>query len=80
MHTQLNDPKGALNDYNQAISLDPKLASAYCIRGVLKQSKLKDRLGAITDFRTAAKIYRKAGKASGLKNAIDHLHELGTTE
>jgi tetratricopeptide (TPR) repeat protein len=84
----LNDPQGALADYNQAISLNPKFADAYYNRGNLKYQKLNDspgerlrqRPGAISDFRAAAKIFRENGQTEYLQLAIDQLRALGATE
>jgi tetratricopeptide (TPR) repeat protein len=45
-HTKLNDFKGALNDYNQAISLNPKYSAAYSNRANLKNDELNDTKGA----------------------------------
>lgn len=38
MYERLAEPEKALDDYNTAISLDPKLASAYCNRASYYQS------------------------------------------
>ncbi len=54
----LNDPQGALADYNKAISLwersanalNSKLAGAYGNRGLLKADKLNDPQGALADY------------------------------
>jgi tetratricopeptide (TPR) repeat protein len=67
-------------DYNKAISLNPKYVDAYYNRGVLKQSKLNDRQGAIGDLRTAARIFREQGQIQNLQEAIANLRKLGATE
>jgi tetratricopeptide (TPR) repeat protein len=76
----LKDPQRALADYNQAISLDPKYALAYYNRGILKATKLNDRQGAISDLRTAARIFREQGQTQNLQWAIASLRKLGATE
>jgi tetratricopeptide (TPR) repeat protein/S1-C subfamily serine protease len=78
-YEKLNDRQGALADYNKAISLNPKYAAAYYNRGNLK-GELKDRQGAIGDFRTAARIFREQGQTQRLQIVIAALRELGTTE
>ncbi len=48
-----NDIDGALEDYYQAICLDPKFSMAYAARGYLKESKSNDIDGAINDYTIA---------------------------
>jgi tetratricopeptide (TPR) repeat protein len=69
-----------LTDYNKAIELNPKYATAYYDLGRLKRDQLKDNQGAIADFRQAAKLYRQQGETSDLQDAIDRLKELGVGE
>jgi tetratricopeptide (TPR) repeat protein len=47
---RLNDYQGALTDYNQAITLNPKYSEAYISRAFLKSYKLNDYQGALTDY------------------------------
>jgi len=46
---------GALNDYNQSVSLRPKYADSYINRGHVKKA-LGDIKGALTDFETAVRL------------------------
>ncbi len=78
--SKLNDLSGALADYNKAIELSPEYANAYKSRALLKEQKIKDRAGAIQDYRQAAKIYRKLNLSSDLQATIDRLKELGAIE
>jgi tetratricopeptide (TPR) repeat protein len=78
--SKLNDLSGALADYNKAIELSPEYANAYKSRALLKEQKIKDRAGAIQDYRQAAKIYRKSNLSSDLQATIDKLKELGASE
>ncbi len=85
---KLNDPQGALADYNQAIALNPKEADAYNNRGLLKYTKFNDspaerlrqRAGAIADFRTAAKLARAQGQTQLLQQILNNLRVLAATE
>ncbi len=51
-----NDFHGALTDYNQAISLNPKFPVAYNNRGVLKAEKFNDPQGALADYNLAISL------------------------
>jgi tetratricopeptide (TPR) repeat protein len=54
--SQAGNYQGALNDYNQAIQLDPKYASAYNSRGFLKENQLGDIAGALADYNQAIQV------------------------
>ena len=47
---QSGDYYGALDDYNQAIQIDPQYAIVYTNRGWLKHDKLADYQGALDDY------------------------------
>ena len=51
----LNDRKGALQNYNTAIKMDPRFADAYFQRGTLKAA-MKDCRGAERDLKKAASL------------------------
>lgn len=71
------DYRGAIADYDQAIQLDRKNASAYVNRGVARH-ELGDKKGAIADYDKAIQL--------NPKNALDYYnrgnirHELGDKE
>jgi tetratricopeptide (TPR) repeat protein len=52
-HEQLQEFQQSLRDYDRAISLNPKLFSAYSNRGLLKADKLNDVRGALSDYNRA---------------------------
>jgi tetratricopeptide (TPR) repeat protein/V8-like Glu-specific endopeptidase len=45
-----NDFRGALGDFDRAITSNPKSSIAYIVRGTLKANKLNDYSGALADF------------------------------
>jgi tetratricopeptide (TPR) repeat protein len=49
----LKDFRGALADYDQVLSLNPKVVFAYLNRGDLKKDKLNDPQGALADYNQA---------------------------
>ena len=53
--SDLGDKQGAIADYNQAITINPKYAKVYYNRGVVK-SALGDKQGAISDFNQATAV------------------------
>ncbi|MFN7412359.1 MAG: tetratricopeptide repeat-containing serine protease family protein [Dolichospermum sp.] len=52
---ELGDKQGAIDNYNQAIKINPNLAQAYNNRGLTKY-ELGDKQGAIDDYNQAIKI------------------------
>jgi tetratricopeptide (TPR) repeat protein len=50
------DFRGALADYNRAIALDSRSATAYNNRGILKETKFNDTPGALADYNQAIAI------------------------
>ncbi|MFO5473141.1 MAG: tetratricopeptide repeat protein, partial [Dolichospermum sp.] len=59
---QLGDKPGAIDDYTQAIKINPNDAKAYNNRGIVR-SELGDKPGAIEDFNQAIKINPNEAKA-----------------
>ncbi|MEH2413053.1 tetratricopeptide repeat protein, partial [Nostoc sp.] len=51
----LGDNQGAIDDYNQALLINPYYADAYCNRGAARY-KLGDKQGAIDDYNQALRI------------------------
>jgi tetratricopeptide (TPR) repeat protein len=56
--------ESAIEDYNEAIKLDPENADYFNQRGITKD-KLKDYKGAIEDFDKAIELNPKVGKIYG---------------
>jgi tetratricopeptide (TPR) repeat protein/V8-like Glu-specific endopeptidase len=54
--SEKNDFRGALADYDRAISLNPKYLAAYNNRGLLKAKKLNDSQGALADYNKAISL------------------------
>jgi tetratricopeptide (TPR) repeat protein len=61
--TRLNDYQGALTDFNQAISLNPKFFEAYNNRGILKYTNLNDYQGALADYNQAISLNPQKSEA-----------------
>jgi tetratricopeptide (TPR) repeat protein/S1-C subfamily serine protease len=55
VRNELGDKQGAIDDYNQAIKINPNDAQAYYNRGVVRDD-LGDKQGAIDDYNLAIKI------------------------
>jgi tetratricopeptide (TPR) repeat protein len=65
------DYKGAIADYDTAISIDPKYVDAYTYRGLAKFGS-QDNQGAIADLNTAISIDPKSADAYFFRAAIKH--------
>lgn len=62
------NPKGAIENFNRAITLDPKFAPAYMGRALAKQS-LRDLVGAVEDARQAEVLFQAQNNPEGAKLA-----------
>ncbi len=74
---QKADPKGAIEYFNQAISVNPNYAAAYMARGVARY-QLLDRVGAIQDAQQAESLFLAQGNTGGHQTAQAFVKELQT--
>lgn len=72
--------ENALKKYSELVLLKPDLAGAYYNRGLIKKYRSNEEIGAIQDFRQAAKLYRQKSLDQELQDAIDQLKNSGATE
>ncbi|MBN3035320.1 MAG: tetratricopeptide repeat protein [Bacteroidales bacterium] len=56
VRSKLNDPDGALADYNAAIEMNPELAEPYNNRGLIREIRMKDFQGALEDYSAAIRL------------------------
>ncbi len=66
----------AFQIYTRIISLDPQEAQAYFNRGLIKQSNLNNRSGAVVDFRMAAKLFRQQENNYMTRASIERIQQL----
>lgn len=74
---QEGDPKGAIEYFNQALSIKPDLAAAYLARGVARY-QLLERPGALEDAKVAEKLFLTQGNNAGYQTAQAFIKELET--
>jgi uncharacterized protein YjbI with pentapeptide repeats len=74
---QKGDPNGAIEHFNQALSINPKFAPAYMARGVARY-QLLDRPGAFQDAKLAEKLFLAQRNTGGFQTAQAFITELQT--
>lgn len=74
---QKGEPNGAIEHFNQALSINPKFAPAYMARSVARY-QLLDRPGAIQDAQLAEQLFLAQGNISGSQTAQTYIKELQT--
>ena len=72
---QKGDSQGAIDYFNQALTIDPEFALAYIGRGVARY-QLLDRRGAIEDARAADNLFLAQGNVTGTQAAQTFIKEL----
>lgn len=65
----------AVQNYNQAISLDPSFARAYGNRGLVR-ANLGDQWGAIQDYQQAAKLFLAQGSTANYEMVLNYLEKI----
>jgi uncharacterized protein YjbI with pentapeptide repeats len=68
LESQRANYKGAIEHYNQALTIDPQFAPAYLARGIA-QYRLGNEQGANEDAESAAKIFKTQKDAQGYQAA-----------
>jgi tetratricopeptide (TPR) repeat protein len=66
----------AFQIYNKIISLDPRSAQAYFNRGSIKQERMNDRAGALSDFQMSLKLFRQEGDSYMIRASSEHIEQL----
>jgi uncharacterized protein YjbI with pentapeptide repeats len=62
--------RGAIDNYTQALEVDPSFAHAYLARGIAR-IQLGDRSGALVDSQQAEKLYQAENHAAGIQAATE---------
>ncbi|ARI80180.1 tetratricopeptide repeat protein [Microcystis aeruginosa] len=74
-HLRLNNHQAAIQDYNQAIYLQPQDAKAYVYRGLMRANKYQEYAGALEDF--SAAVARDRNDAAAYYHRGLVLYKLG---
>jgi tetratricopeptide (TPR) repeat protein len=69
----------AMQNFDRAIELDRTFADAYFYRSLVEHS-LGDRVKAMVDLQTAAKLYQQQQQYRSYQKALKHLQQLGMTK
>jgi tetratricopeptide (TPR) repeat protein/S1-C subfamily serine protease len=73
----LGDKKGAVSDFDRAISINPQEAEAYSSRGVTKYY-LGDKKGALKDLKMAAQLFKAQNNSESYNQVIALIREFYT--
>lgn len=76
----LNDPKGALADFDTFLTSEPQDGLIFMLRGILKYTRLSDQSGGIADLRRAALLLRNKGEQENLNRVLLVLKTLNVSE
>lgn len=76
---QKGDPQGAIEYFNQALSINSKYAPAYMARGVARY-QLLDRAGAMRDAQRAKMLFLTQRNNNGYQTAQAFVQELQTPQ
>jgi len=71
------DPRGAIEHFNQTLSLKPDFAPAYIARGAAR-FQLSDRVGATQDAQIAQRLFIAQGNADGYQTAQALIQQVQT--
>ena len=72
----INDFKGALHDFTEAIRQEPEYAEAYYNRGLI-HDYFSDTAAATEDLLVAKELFEKQGDTAHLADIEEKLRELG---
>jgi uncharacterized protein YjbI with pentapeptide repeats len=67
---QRGNVRGAIDNYTQAITVDPNYAHAYLARGIARIQQ-GDRTGALADSKQAETLYTAEGHTAGIQAATE---------
>ena len=75
VRSELGDKPGAIDDYTQAIKINPNLANAYVLRGIVYY-QLGDKQKAREDLQRAAQLFMAQGNTALYEQIMAFLKEL----
>lgn len=69
------DYVGAIQSYDEAVSINPENARAFGNRGFMRLN-LGDRMGALSDFRAAAELFLTQGRMANYEMVLDYIEKM----
>lgn len=71
----MRDNKGAVEDFNQSIKLNPENPDSYRRRGIVRY-ELKDKKGALADLQQAAKLYQAQNDSKRYQRTLEIIKKI----